>query len=132
MSASSDVRFSPLEMDSIALLDVTQAIESKINALHPEIIYTHHIGDLNIDHQITHKAVMTACRPQPDFCVKEIYTFEVEMRYSDLSVILANQKGLIKIAPDKYGWIMSLTIGEKENKADIRLLRANLNVVTPT
>jgi LmbE family N-acetylglucosaminyl deacetylase len=48
-----------------------------INKLQPEIIYTHHIGDLNLDHQITHKVVMTACRPQPSFCGKEIYAFEV-------------------------------------------------------
>ena len=26
---------------------------------------------------MTHKAVMTACRPQPGLCVKEIYAFEV-------------------------------------------------------
>jgi hypothetical protein len=66
------------------------------------------------------------------FYLPEIYTFECEMRYSDLTTILTNQKGLIKIADQKYGWIMQLTIGEKENKADIKLLRANLNVVTPT
>jgi LmbE family N-acetylglucosaminyl deacetylase len=30
-----------------------------------------------VDHQITHKAVVTACRPQPSFCVEEIYAFEV-------------------------------------------------------
>ena len=65
------------KMDTIALLDVVQAIEEVIDRLQPEIIYTHHIGDLNIDHQITHKAVMTACRPHPGFCVKEIYAFEV-------------------------------------------------------
>ena len=65
------------KMDTIALLDVVQAIEEVIDRLQPEIIYTHHIGDLNIDHQITHKAVMTACRPQPSFCVEEIYAFEV-------------------------------------------------------
>jgi len=65
------------KMDSIPLLDVVKEIEYKIAELQPEIIYTHHIGDLNIDHQITHKAVVTACRPQPDFCVKEIYAFEV-------------------------------------------------------
>ncbi len=64
-------------MDSVPLLDVTQAIEKKISELQPRLIYTHHVGDLNIDHQITHKAVMTACRPQPGFCVKEIYAFEV-------------------------------------------------------
>jgi N-acetylglucosamine malate deacetylase 1 len=65
------------KMDTIALLDVVQAIEEVIDKLQPEIIYTHHIGDLNIDHQITHKAVVTACRPRPEFCVKEIYAFEV-------------------------------------------------------
>ena len=65
------------KMDTVALLDVVQFIENVIEKLQPKIIYTHHIGDLNIDHQITHKAVMTACRPQPDFCVKEIYAFEV-------------------------------------------------------
>jgi len=69
--------FSDNGMDSIPLLDITRAIEDKIEKFQPRVIYTHHLGDLNIDHQITHKAVMTACRPQPNFCVKEIYAFEV-------------------------------------------------------
>lgn len=77
VSSMQNLDFADNRMDTIALLDVTQAIEKKINELQPEIIYTHHNGDLNIDHQITHKAVMTACRPQPDLCVKEIYNFEV-------------------------------------------------------
>ena len=45
------------KMDSVPLLDITQAIEKVITKLQPGIIYTHHIGDLNIDHQVTHKAV---------------------------------------------------------------------------
>jgi N-acetylglucosamine malate deacetylase 1 len=65
------------KMDTVPLLDIVKSIENVINKLQPEIIYTHHIGDLNIDHQITHKVVITACRPQPSFCVKEIYAFEV-------------------------------------------------------
>ncbi|RZJ22735.1 PIG-L family deacetylase [Acinetobacter sp. ANC 4216] len=64
-------------MDSIPLLDIVQKLETIINELQPKIIYTHHLGDLNIDHQVAHKAVMTACRPQPNFCVKKIYSFEV-------------------------------------------------------
>lgn len=72
-----NLNFPDNKMDTVSLLDVTQAVESKITEIQPTIIYTHHVGDLNIDHQITHKAVMTACRPQPGFCVKEIYTFEV-------------------------------------------------------
>lgn len=65
------------KLDSIPLLDIVQPIEKIIEELQPDVIYTHHIGDLNIDHQLTHKAVMVACRPQPDFCVKQIYAFEI-------------------------------------------------------
>ncbi|MFT6691419.1 MAG: LmbE family N-acetylglucosaminyl deacetylase [Colwellia sp.] len=82
------------KMDTVPLLDITQSVESKITEIQPAIIYTHHVGDLNIDHQLTHKAVMTACRPQPDFCVKEIYAFEVlsstEWQTQDLMPFIPN------------------------------------------
>ncbi len=77
VSSFTSLNFPDNKMDSIPLLNVVKEIEDKITQLQPEVIYTHHIGDLNIDHQITHKAVITACRPQPGFCVKEIYAFEV-------------------------------------------------------
>jgi N-acetylglucosamine malate deacetylase 1 len=77
VSSFTTLNFPDNKMDSIPLLDVVKEIEDKITQLQPEVIYTHHLGDLNIDHQITHKAVITACRPQPGFCVKEIYAFEV-------------------------------------------------------
>lgn len=64
-------------MDSLALLDIVQSIETVIGKLRPEIIYTHHRGDLNIDHALTHKAVMTACRGLPRHPVKQILSFEV-------------------------------------------------------
>ncbi|MDO6507257.1 PIG-L deacetylase family protein [Colwellia sp. 4_MG-2023] len=65
------------KMDTVALLEVTQAIESVISACKPDTIYTHFGHDLNIDHRITHKAVMTACRPQSWSSVKKILSFEV-------------------------------------------------------
>ena len=40
-------------------------------------MFTHHPSDLNIDHAITHRAVLTATRPLSDCPVKEIYTFEI-------------------------------------------------------
>ena len=64
-------------MDSVTLLNIVKKIEEKIMSFHPKIIYTHHIGDLNVDHQVTHKAVMTACRPLPNFSVEKILSFEV-------------------------------------------------------
>lgn len=50
-------------LDGVDLLDVVQAIENKVNHFNPHIVYTHHSGDLNIDHRITHQAILTACRP---------------------------------------------------------------------
>lgn len=63
--------------DSVALLDIVKIVEEIKNKIKPEIIFTHHEKDLNIDHQITYKAVITAARPAPGESVKEIYSFEV-------------------------------------------------------
>lgn len=64
-------------LDSIPLITITKSIEESINQINPSIIYTHFSGDLNIDHQLTHRAVMTACRPLSSSSIKEIYSFEV-------------------------------------------------------
>ncbi len=64
-------------MDATPLLDIVHMLEEVINDFRPQIIYTHHGGDLNIDHRITHQAVMTSCRPVPGSFVREIYSFEV-------------------------------------------------------
>lgn len=64
-------------MDSVPLLDIVQALEAVIEELKPQVVYTHHYGDLNIDHRITHQATMTACRPMPGSSVLELYAFEV-------------------------------------------------------
>lgn len=63
--------------DSVALLEIVKEIEKIKQEIKPEIIFTHHIGDMNIDHQITHQAVLTATRPMQDECVKTIYSMEV-------------------------------------------------------
>ena len=65
------------KLDTVPLLDVTKKIEQQLGDYPPSIVYTHFAGDLNIDHAIVHRAVLTACRPQPGFPVKKIYSFEV-------------------------------------------------------
>ncbi len=62
--------------DQVDLLDIVKAVEKKIRELRPEIVYTHYSGDLNIDHQYTARAVLTATRPIGDCPVSEIYAFE--------------------------------------------------------
>ena len=63
--------------DTAPLLDVIKIIEELVQRLQPQVIYTHHGGDLNVDHVIVHRAVLTATRPVPGCPVKEIYAFEV-------------------------------------------------------
>jgi LmbE family N-acetylglucosaminyl deacetylase len=62
--------------DIIPLLDIIKIIEKEKNEFNPEIIFTHHNGDLNIDHQLTYNAVITACRPMSNEKVQNIITFE--------------------------------------------------------
>jgi LmbE family N-acetylglucosaminyl deacetylase len=64
-------------MDSLDRLDVIKAIEREVERVKPEMVVTHHAGDVNIDHQITHEAVVTACRPQPGNIIKTLLAFEV-------------------------------------------------------
>ncbi len=64
-------------MDSMDLLDIIKVISKYVEKYKPDTIFTHHHGDLNIDHRLTHEAVLTACRPTGDYCVKRIYTFEI-------------------------------------------------------
>lgn len=68
--------FADNRFDSSVLLDIVKAVERRIKELAPTVVYTHHRGDLNVDHQITYRAVLTATRPMADQPVKEIYTFE--------------------------------------------------------
>lgn len=62
--------------DTVALLDIIKIIEKEKQQFSPEIIFTHHGGDVNIDHQRTFEAVITACRPMNHEKVKTIITFE--------------------------------------------------------
>ena len=64
-------------MDSVDLLDVVKTVRAQIERVKPETVVTHHSGDLNIDHRITHQAVVTACRPQPGESVRRLLAFEV-------------------------------------------------------
>jgi len=63
--------------DTVALIDIIKAIEEIKQIFMPDTIFTHFANDMNIDHAITSKAVLTATRPMSDEPVKEIYAFEV-------------------------------------------------------
>jgi LmbE family N-acetylglucosaminyl deacetylase len=63
--------------DSVDRLDITQFLETHVQAHAPEIVYTHHWADVNIDHRRVNECVLAACRPQPGGCVQRLLFFEV-------------------------------------------------------
>lgn len=62
--------------DRIDMLDIAKKVSSYVNKIKPSIVYTHHPGDLNVDHQRTSEAVTIACRPIENNSVQTIYHFE--------------------------------------------------------
>ncbi len=65
------------QMDTVSLLSVVQVVEEFFAEAPPAVVYTHHAGDLNVDHRVTHQAVLTALRPQPGTPSHEIRSCEV-------------------------------------------------------
>ena len=69
--------FPDQQLDKIPMLQIVQALELAIKKIKPNIIYTHHPGDINLDHQITAHATLTASRPISQHDIKsEIRAFE--------------------------------------------------------
>ncbi|ALM10323.1 MAG TPA: GlcNAc-PI de-N-acetylase [Candidatus Peribacter riflensis] len=63
--------------DTVPLLHIIKVIEDAIARLKPETVLTQHGGDLNIDHERTFRAVLTATRPMSGSPVKRVYAYEV-------------------------------------------------------
>lgn len=66
-----DVRF-----DSLQLLDIVKIVQKVFFEIQPDVVYTHHYADLNIDHRYTYEAVLCACRPVSGWYPKELLCFE--------------------------------------------------------
>lgn len=62
--------------DDIPLLDIVKVVEEEIRTHDPDVIYTHHYGDLNLSHELTCRAVVTAARPLPESNVGAILAYE--------------------------------------------------------
>ena len=63
--------------DTVPLLKIIRIVEDEVRRFLPDLIFTHHGGDLNLDHRRTFQAVLTACRPQPGFRHPDLYSFYV-------------------------------------------------------
>jgi LmbE family N-acetylglucosaminyl deacetylase len=62
--------------DTIPLLEVAKMIENVIDEVRPEVVYTQHGGDLNVDHVTVYRATLTATRPVPGQVIKRVLAYE--------------------------------------------------------
>lgn len=62
-------------LDTMPLLDIIKTIQNYLDEFKPDVVYTHSYTELNIDHLIINKAVVTAVRALPDSYVRELLFF---------------------------------------------------------
>ena len=77
-----------LRLDKELILEITKDIEELIFKYAPNLIYSHHANDTNIDHRVTSEATIYACRPVPGISIKTIRLFEIpsSTEYSHSSI----------------------------------------------
>ena len=70
------LEFPNLLLETFPLHVINKEIEALLEKYEPEMIFTHHYGDVNKDHQILFQAVITAARPLPGKNPVEILCYE--------------------------------------------------------
>lgn len=76
-SSVSHAAFPDNRFDDANLLDIVKAIEAVRDATRPDWVLTHHPGDLNLDHVLVSRAVVTAFRPLAGTHLRRLLSFEV-------------------------------------------------------
>lgn len=64
-------------LDQVPLIDLIRQIEKHISEFKPTRLFTHALDDPNVDHGLTHRAVLAAVRPASQSCIRAVYAFEV-------------------------------------------------------
>lgn len=104
--------------DTVSLLSVAKEVEKYLEKVKPDVVYTHFENDLNVDHRVVFRAVLTASRPCNGNCPKAIYTFET------LSSTEWQSKNGQLFRPNKYvgieGVIEQKIMAMREYKGEIR------------
>ena len=95
--------------DTVPLLKIIKVIEKEKESFKPHVVFTHHGGDVNIDHQRTFEAVVTSCRPLEGEGVKMIISFETPSGTE------------WRAATDPKHFIPNMFVGVSENDIDAKI-----------
>ena len=66
-----------MRLDTVAHIEINKAIESVIDKVQPDTVFTHFYGDVNKDHRCVYESTLVACRPTEDQCVKNLFLYSV-------------------------------------------------------
>lgn len=75
-----EVHFADLpdqRLDVMPLLDIIKPIAARVQALRPQVVYTHHRGDANQDHRAVFEATLVAIRPFGHNPIEQVLCYEV-------------------------------------------------------
>lgn len=64
-------------LDMVPMLTLAQMVEDIVDRVQPDVVYTQHGGDLNVDHAALFRATLTATRPVQGCPVRAVYAYEV-------------------------------------------------------
>ncbi len=65
-----------MKLDTVPHTEVNAVIERVISLVNPETVYTHHFGDVNLDHRMVYNSTLVAARPTESSSVKRLLTYE--------------------------------------------------------
>ncbi len=65
-----------MRLDTVPHIDLNKKIESFIDEVKPEVVFTHHPGDINLDHRKVFESTMVATRPVPGCPVNKVLCYE--------------------------------------------------------
>ena len=70
--------FPDQRLETVPFIDLIKTVEATLERYRPTVVYAHHGGDANTDHQVVFKAVYAACRPMTPLgsLVQRFLTFE--------------------------------------------------------
>lgn len=77
VTSLSRFEFKDNRFDCVPLINIIKSIEKVKAKVRPDLVLTHDFSDLNIDHRLTHQAVLTAFRPEEKYKLNAIAAFEI-------------------------------------------------------
>jgi len=76
IQSSTHLNFPDNRLDSVPTLDVVKRLEEILKSVNPDIVFTHHPWDVNVDHRKVTEAVEIAARPLQGNSVASIFYYE--------------------------------------------------------